>query len=157
MKNRHSAFIACFLAASVAACAVLPYSVVTYLDVCASGFGAELAVESIVLRDSGGATILALEFRYASPPRLSTTPGDYWLNVSTGAGGATFHGAIDKVFGRGISDTVDAGSILLSNEQAAALSGADIVEVSYWIWVDVPDRGSGSALSGEQTVQLEAD
>lgn len=154
MKCRHSAFIAFFLAASVTACVALPISIVSYIEACESGFGAELDLESASLYSSGGVTILSVTFRYTSPDRLSTTPEDYWLNASTGGGDVVLAGNIGKVFDRAVSDIVTI-SAPLTAEQAAALADDVEIAIEYWVWVDVPDRGSGSALTGSQTVPLE--
>ena len=154
MKYRHSTFIAFFLAVSLAACVALPISIVSYIDACKSGFGAELEVERASLYSSAGITILSVTFRYTSPDRLSTAPGEYWLNATTGGGTVVLSGTIDMVFDRGISDVVTV-SAPLTTEQSAALADDDSITLDYWIWVDVPDRGSGSVLAGSQTVPLE--
>jgi hypothetical protein len=133
---------------------VLPYSIVKYVETCESGFGAALEIERAHVHESEGISILVLTFRYYSPDRLSTVPGEYWLNASVGDGAVVFDGAIDKTFPRGISDVVTVSEPLTA-EQAMGLATTEAVEVSYWIWVGVPYRGSGSALTGSESVTLE--
>ena len=153
MKSRHSVFIVLFVAASVTACAVLPYSVVQYIDVCKTGFGAELDIENADLNTTLGIHILVLTFRYTSPDRLVTKPGSYWLNSSINGEALSFAGAVDKTFMRGVSDVVTVSTPITAGQHAALAGDASIV-IDYWIWVDVPDRGSGSALAGSQSVPL---
>jgi hypothetical protein len=153
VKSRHSVFIVLFIAASVTACAVLPYSVSQYIEVCESGFGAELRIENASLHTTSGIDILAITFSYHSPDRLITKPGNYWLNASVNGAALSLAGSVGKIFMRGISDVVTV-SIHLTAEQSAALATDSAIIVDYWIWVDVPDRGSGSALTGSQSVPL---
>lgn len=153
MKTRHSVFIVLFIAASVTACSVLPYSVSQYIDVCKTGFGAELKIENASLHTSAGVHILVLTFRYSSPDRLVTKPGEYWMNASANGAALSLAGSVDKTFMRGVSDVVTA-SAPMTSEQYAALATDTAIVVDYWIWVDAPDRGSGSALTGSQSVPL---
>ncbi|MFH0815656.1 MAG: hypothetical protein V1934_02415 [Methanobacteriota archaeon] len=155
MKSRHSVFVVMFVAASVTACAVLPYSVIQYIDVCKKGFGAGLEIENASLHTTNGVHILVLTFRYTSPDRLSTKPGEYWFNLSANGVALSLTGSVDKTFMRGVSD-IDTSSVPVTAEQFAALANDEGIVVDYWIWVNVPDRGSGSALAGSQSVPLEA-
>jgi hypothetical protein len=113
-----------------------------------------LEIEKAVLFTPNSVDILLITFRYSSPDRLSTLPEGYFFNVTVGDSTVFLAGSISKTFDRGVSD---AGTVStpVTAEQSLVLASAQIVSLDYWLWVDVPYRGSGSPIEGSATVPLE--
>lgn len=150
----HRAVIATFLAASVAACAILPVSVVQYVDICQSGSGASLELSEAILYTQESVDVLVLDFDYSSPPRLSSEPTNYSMRVTCQGASLWANGTSDLRVDRGKVGTLIV-SLPLSRAQSALLIQGGEVTVDLSLWVEVPTRGTGSWLDGSDAAVLE--